>query len=231
VSERPGSTAEPRQRWRLVVARSAAATDQRQRDVAGEWAAAIEASGLPLAWTEGARSRPRIAFGAPLPVGMAANAELLDVVLTDRWPAWRVREALTDHLPGGWRLVDLHDVWLAGPPLAGRVAAADYRVTLAGAVPLERLRAAAAELLAAASVSRRRARGDGTVEYDLRPLLIDVAVEDGPPVTVIARTRFHPELGTGRPEEVIAALGDRLGVPLEAAGIVRDRLVLAEDLG
>ena len=68
------------------------------------------------------------------------------------------------------------------------------------------------------------------MEYDLRPLLIDVAIEDGPPVTVTTRTRFHPELGTGRPEEVVAALADRIGQRLETSSIVRDRLVLAEDL-
>ena len=68
--------------------------EQPQRELAEGWVAAIEAAGLPVAWTEGARSRPRIAFGAPLPIGMAANAELIDVVMTERWPAWRVREAL-----------------------------------------------------------------------------------------------------------------------------------------
>lgn len=230
MSERPASTAEPRQRWRLVVARSAAAPEQPQREVVDGWVAAIADAGLPVAWTEGARSRPRIAFGAPLPIGMAANAELIDVVLTERWPAWRLREALTEYLPTGWSLVEVQDVWLAGPPLAGRVAAADYRVVLAGAVPVDRLRSAADELLAAPSLPRTRARGEGSVEYDLRPLLIDVSVEDGPPVTVIARTRFHPELGTGRPEEVVAALGDRAGQSLEASSIVRERLVLAEDL-
>jgi radical SAM-linked protein len=225
------TAAEPRQRWRLVAARAPDAPEQPHRDVADSWTTAIERAGLPVAWTEGARARPRIAFGAPLPVGMAANAELIDVVLTERWPAWRVREALTDHVPMGWHVVDVQDVWLAGPPLVGQVAAADYRVDLAGSVPVDRLRVAAGEVLAAPSLPRRRAKGNGTVEYDLRPLLIDVAVEDGPPVTVITRTRFHPELGTGRPEEVIAALGDRIGLTLEAATIVRDRIVLAEDLG
>jgi hypothetical protein len=43
------------------------------------------------------------------------------------------------------------------------------------------------------------------------------------------RTRIHPELGTGRPEEVVAALGDRLGRALEARTVVRERLILAED--
>jgi len=230
VSERPASTAEPRQRWRLVVARSPGAPELAQREVAEGWVAAIGDAGLPVAWTEGARARPRIAFGAPLPVGMAANAELIDVVLTERWPAWRLREALTGSVPPGWSLVDVQDVWLAGPPLAGRVAAADYRVELAGDVPADQLRAAAAELLAAPNLPRSRARGEGSVEYDLRPLLIDVTIEDGPPATVTTRTRFHPELGTGRPEEVVAALGDRMGETLETSSIVRARLILVEDL-
>lgn len=214
-----------------MVARAADADGQPQRDVADAWAAAFDAAGLPVAWTEGARPRPRIAFGAPLPVGMAANAELIDVVLTERWPAWRVRDALADRLPAGWRLVELHDVWLAGPPLAGRVAAADYVVTLVGEVPVDSLRTAARDLLAAPALLRSRAKGEASVEYDLRPLVIDVEVRDGPPVTVTARTRIHPEIGTGRPEEVLAALGDRAGSAIEIAGIVRERLVLTEDLG
>ena len=192
--------------------------------------AAIQAAGLPVAWTEGARARPRIAFGAPLPVGMAANGELIDVVTTERWPAWRVREALAGQMPAGWHLVDVEDVWIAGPPLAGRVAAADYRVELTGDPPPDRLRAAAADLLAASRLPRKRLRGDDDVAYDLRPLLLAVSIEAGPPVAVNTRTRFHPELGTGRPEEVLAALGDRLGQALEASSIVRERLVLSEDL-
>jgi radical SAM-linked protein len=229
-------SAEPRQRWRLVVARvgGAAAAGDPQRDVADAWLAAFGAAGLPLARTEGARARARVSFGAPLPVGMAANGELIDVVLTERWPAWRVREALGGQLPAGWRLVDLTDVWLGGPPLAGRVAAADYRVTLEASRSLDpgRLRQAARDLLDASRIPRERTKGSGTVEYDLRPLLLDVAlVDDGPPVVIATRTRFHPELGTGRPEEVVAALGDRAGVPLEIAAVVRERLRLVEELG
>ncbi len=228
--------AEPRQRWRLVVARSGGAlagAEGGQRDVAEAWLASLESARLPLARTDGARARPRISFGAPLPVAMAANGELIDIVLTERWPAWRVREALDGRLPAGWRLVELNDVWLAGPPLAGRIAAAEYRVTLADSVPADAaaLRGGARELLTATRIPRQRAKGAGTVEYDLRALLIDVGVDgDGPPVVVVTRTRFHPELGTGRPEEVVAALGERLGVALEIASIVRERLVLAEDL-
>jgi radical SAM-linked protein len=214
-----------------VVARDAGAPSAAQRELADAWIGAIQAAGLPIAWTDADRSRPRISFGAPLPIGMAADGELIDVVLVERWPAWRVREALEARLPDGWRLVDLVDVWLAGPPLAGRVAAADYRVELAGGPDPTTLAAAAAELLAMDRIERDRAKGAGTVRYDLRPLLLDLRVEPGPPVVVITRTRFHPELGTGRPEEVVGALGGVLGRPCEPARIVRERLVLVDDLG
>lgn len=232
----------PRQRWRLVVARDAGAPRLAQRETADAWLAAVTAARLPIALTEGATPRPRLAFGAPLPLDMAAEAELIDVVLTERWPAWRVREALGPVLPDGWRLVRLEDVWLGGPPLAGRVAAADYRITcrLAEASsdgppgspdPTRRLGEACAAVLRATALPRVRTKGEREIAYDLRPLLIDVrVVDDGPPPVVLARTRMHPELGTGRPEEVVAALGDELGATLEAVDIVRARVVLADDL-
>jgi radical SAM-linked protein len=221
------------------VARDAEAPGAPQRDAIGDWLAALESAGLPVAWTDGAKARPRISFGASLPAGMAAEADLVDVVTTERWPAWRVRAALADRLPVGWRLVDVEDVWLAGPPLAGRVAAADYRITLLadGLAPdpaapdAGALSRAAGDVLAATAIRQERSKGTTTVSYDLRPLLIDVRVaEPGPPTVLVARTRFHPELGTGRPEAVVAALGERTGRGLAIDSVVRERLLLAEDL-
>lgn len=232
--------AEPKQRWRLVVARGPGAPSLAQRDVAEAWQAALVASGLPIARTEGARARLRVSFGAPLAASMPAEGELIDVVLTERWPRWRVREGLESCVPGGWRLVDAHEVWLAGPPLAGRVAGADYRVTVRAAqVPTAdvhaRLGAACAALLAAPRIPRDRAKGNATVRYDLRPLLLDIVVRHPPssavdPIVVVARTRSHPELGSGRPEEVVAALAETAGIPLTVESVVRERLVLIEDL-
>ena len=78
--------------------------------------------------------------------------------------------------------------------------------------------------------------------YDLRPLLISIQIggggggdsdsvkEPAQQLLVRLRTRIHPELGSGRPEEVLAALSDELGVALQAAETVRERLVLADEL-
>ena len=191
------------------------------------WEGALEASGLPLFRPVG-RVRARIAFGAPIPATLEVERELADILLTEFVPIWQVREGLTAHLPDGWRLVDLHDVWLGGPALAGQVAAADYRISVTGADG-EALATAATALLAANELPRERQKGGSTVSYDLRPLLADVGVvDDGPPVIVRARTRFDPVLGTGRPEEVVAALGDAVGTPLDLSSLVRERLILAD---
>ncbi len=164
-------------------------------------------------------------------MGIAAERELADVVLTEVCPVWRVREAITGWLPEGWRLVDLYDVWLGGPPLAGQVVAADYRIEVGGADAAAVVGDACDALLRASAIRRERAKGNEVVGYDLRPLLVDVGVaQAGPPLLVRARTRFHPVLGTGRPEEVVAALGDLLGAPLTTGAIVRERLVLADEL-
>jgi hypothetical protein len=227
-------SAPPRQRWRLVLARSPSesvgASGLGGRELADAWDTALEGSGLPLHRAAG-RARARVAFGAPLTSGMAAERELGDISLTDFLPTWQVRAALVGVLPVDWRLIDLHDVWLGAPPLAGQVAAADYRIDLDDEDP--HAVAIAAELLMAAdSLQRERPKGGATVSYDLRPLLAAVAVADpGPPLLVRARTRFHPVLGTGRPEEVVAALGEVLGRSLTPRSIVRERLILADELG
>lgn len=221
--------APPRQRWRLVVARSTDAPRLSGRELSEAWESAIEATGLPIHRPAG-RPNGRVAFGASLPLGMAAERELVDIFLAEIVPVWRVRDLLTGALPTGWRLVDLIDVWVGAPALPGRVVAADYRIELATDLDPGALAAAIRSLLAAPTLPRTRAKGESAVPYDLRPLVADFAVlEHGPPAVVRFRGRIHPELGVGRPEEAVAAIGDALGRELEVRGIVRERLIVADE--
>ena len=237
----PIPAAEARQRWRITFCRDLRPGGQGLvgRDYLVAWEDALDRSALPIAET--AAGRRRFSLAAPLPASSAAEAELAELWLTSRLPAWRIREALTPPLPADHRITDLEDVWMGAPALAGRIAAADYRVTLAGDVD-ERLVAAAIErLLDARSIPRERAKGGTVKAYDLRPLVMSIRVDreggDGATddrsgnVVVRLRTRIHPELGSGRPEEVLAALADELGAPLAPIETVRERLVLADDLG
>ncbi|HEY6058086.1 MAG TPA: TIGR03936 family radical SAM-associated protein [Candidatus Limnocylindrales bacterium] len=231
---------EIRQRWRLLVRRDAPAQALVHREVCELWEASLEAAAIPIARTEGERPRPRITFAVPVPAGMLAEREPIEIGLLERWPVARLRAALEGGVPAGHAIVDLHDVWIGAPSIAGQVVGADYRFAV-DAETDEMVRATRS-LLDASRLPRERARGDRVRTYDLRPLLVGIAVEGagveerGRPASptascplVRARLRHDPELGVGRPDELVAALGEAVGRVILAGVITRERLWLAED--
>jgi radical SAM-linked protein len=224
---------EARQRWRLTFRRGPLPAELVGRVAIEAWQTALIESGLALAQRDAA-GRPRVAFGAPLSAAAEGEAELAEIFLAERVPAWRVREALEDRLPAGHVLLSAEDVWLGAPPLAGRVVAADWRVELAPVgIARDALAAAADRLVAATSLPRTRSKGGADKPYDLRPLLDDIRVatpSDTEQLAILIRTRFRPELGSGRPEEVVAALADVCGASLVPLRTVRERLLLSDDL-
>ena len=129
-------------------------------------------------------------------------------------------------------------MWLGEPPLAGRVVGAAYEALLAaaGAAARDALARAIDEVLGATSLPRERAKGHRWVAYDLRPfvagleLLPAVADDDGG-ARLEMRLRHDPERGIGRPDEVLAELGERVGAPFEAVRIQRTALVLTQPKG
>lgn len=252
----PIAPAEPRQRWRLVYARSESAPHLAQRDQQAAWEAGLRESGLPVVGQDLVPPRPRIAFAAPLGVGLAAERELADLFLAERLPLAVVREALEATLPDGHRLVELLDVWLGEPALPGQVVAADYRAEVRAGVEVTvaamtdvaaaaSLADAARRLLREVTLPRTRDKGGQPVAYDLRPLLADISVIEAgglppndaarPPasgrdrIQLRIRVRYDPERGVGRPEEVLTALAESAGLKLSLESLVRERVVLAAD--
>ncbi len=213
-----------------MIAREPRSDSLGQRELLSAWDAALLASGLPIAGLDSPRAKPRFVLAAPLGSGVRGEAELADLWLVERLPRWRVRESLAQHLPVGHVLVDLYNVWLGEPPLPGRVAASVYLLTMAAQASADALARAASALLDAETLPRNRRKGEATVTYDLRPFLAALEVRSTVDGLAIRMTLRHdPARGIGRPEEVLAALGEALGVgSLEATGLVREQLVLAE---
>lgn len=213
---------ESRQRWRVTFRRDAAAAQLGGRDLQAAIEANLAATRLPIA------GRTQLAAG--LPSGLAAERELLDVILTERWPVSRAREALSEALPPGHELVDCHDVWLGEPALAAQVRSADYQVVLEGRPSTAALRDAARTLLASERIERTRVKSDRTVDYDLRPLLEAIEVDsEGPPVVLRIRVLIDQERGPGRPDEVVAALEAASGQPLAIALLTRLCVTVASE--
>ncbi len=216
-----------------MLARRVLEGDTGQREQLAAWDRALLASGLPLGGLDAVPPRARFASAAPLSASMPGEAELADIWLTERVPAWRVREALAASVPAGYVLREIHDVWLGAPPLPGQVVASVYRATFTphesvsdATVEPAALAAACAAMLAASAIPRERPKGQTTIAYDLRPF-VDALVVDAAGRTLRMTLRHDPERGIGRPEEVLAELGERLGRPLAPATLAREGLVLA----
>ena len=230
MNDRPdplgGPARPPVARWRLVLAVTPAGGDDARQARQAAWEQALRSCGLPVAGLDADPPRPRYAVAAPLSPSIAGEAELVDLWLTERLPRWRVREALEVAMPVDHRLVDVRDVWLGEPSLPGRVVGSVYRAELAADADAALLTAASAAMRAAPTLRRERAKGAGTVSYDLRPFIVDLEVTAGPALRMTLR--HDPERGIGRPDEVLAELADRAGTPVVPRAIVRKALVLAD---
>jgi radical SAM-linked protein len=228
---------EPVQRWRIAFRRGSPALDLGPPEIARAWETGLAAAGIPVVMSAAARPRPRLAFAAPLPPGRAAEHDLADLILGERWPLSRLRAALEAALPAGFDIVELYDVWLGAPAITAALGAMSHRATVAGAGPVE-LAAAADGLLAADRLERNRAKGtEREVVYDLRRLILELEVggdERSQPrpdrESAVARASIRMALRTpsdgppGRPDEVILALCEVIGRDLELLELVRERL-------
>lgn len=83
----------------------------------------------PLAFTQGHRPHPRIAYGPPLPLGVEGERELIDLHLW-RPPDEEDIARLRSFAPRGLAFGDVWEVSAAAPSLAAAAAVADYRAEL-----------------------------------------------------------------------------------------------------
>ncbi|MGZ6267103.1 MAG: TIGR03936 family radical SAM-associated protein, partial [Candidatus Limnocylindrales bacterium] len=106
------------QRWRIVFARDEEARYLAHLDAVTQWERAFRRGAIPIATTGGFNARPKLVFASPLQLGMLAEHELADVYLAERLTAPALRARLAGGMPAGYRVVDLHDVWMGAPALA-----------------------------------------------------------------------------------------------------------------
>ncbi|HEY76513.1 MAG TPA: DUF2344 domain-containing protein [Thermoflexia bacterium] len=168
------------------------------------WERAIRRAGLPLSYSGGFNPRPRIQIGAALPVGFAADAEWMDIWLTEVMSPEAVHTALARVVPEGLDVLEVEEVDLGEPALPRQVQAAEYEVAVETDQPAEEVPRRVEDLLATQTLPRQR-RGRS---YDLRPLVHRLWVEaTRPGEVVLGMVLAAREGATGRPEEVLDALG------------------------
>ena len=188
-------------------------------DLSKTWERVLRRAVIPLEYSQGFNPRPRMQFAAALPVGATSESEYLDIWLTERLDGslqddWRPR--LQACCPSGLTIHALDEVPVKQAALPTLVTASEYTFTLLDD-PVEpgALRARVEALLAQPEIQRTRNKKT----YDLRPLIVDLALDDDG--TLVARL-VTGDQGNGRADELL----DALGLDLAQARIHRRRMIL-----
>lgn len=186
-------------------------------DMQKVWERTLRRAKLPLAYSQGFHPQARINQACPLPLGFSSTVELLDVWLNDEMPLDKIRPAIQSAAPDGVSITGIQVVDLHAPRLQTLVDTADYVITLHQTIEESELTARIDGLLAAATFPRER-RGK---MYDLRPMIMAMrSVRTPDHALQIHLSLTVREGATGRPEEVMLALGlDPFAASVERTGL------------
>lgn len=211
------------QRLRIRFGKSGALRYVGHLDLVTTWERVLRRAEFPLEYTRGFNPRPRLQFAAALPVGLTSECELLDIWLTARL-SLDPPEALVDRLnatsPRGLHTYNVSEVPIKAPALPPQVLSAEYVLTPTEDLTSQELAARAEALLAAERIARER-RGR---KYDLRPLILDLHLDETGHLIAWLRTGEHEH---ARADELVEALG----LSLAQVHVHRRRLVLADEAG
>ncbi len=196
-------------RMRLTFGKGGAARYISHLDLARALERSLNRAGLPVAYSQGFNRRPRLSLAAALPLGYTSEAEVADVWLTEAVPPVLFLERLRAGIAPGISILAAAEVLHNAPSLQQQVAEALYRVDFLDAVDEADLRAQVAEMLDADALVRERFRPrEPGQRVDLRPLILDLQVTgDGQEGPSLLLRLVHTANQTGRPDDVLAALG------------------------
>ena len=165
------------------------------------WERAAWRAGLPLAYTQGFHPQPKMTFASALPLGFSSRCEVMDMRFNQDMDLMSLSKQLQKAMPSGIGILKVENVDEHEPPLQTQIVSAEYEVTLTEAIDGPELKRKIDEVMASRSLPCQR-RGKS---YDLRPLIEKLS-------NSIAGIKSCMQLAaregaTGRPEEVLDALG------------------------
>ena len=146
-------------------------------DIAKMWERLLRRARLPLLYSQGFNTRPRLQLASPLPLGISSECELIDVYLKEEIALEGLRERLLAVSPSGLEIYRLEDLDPRHPTLQSLVRSAEYTVQFDEALDLERLQSALETLLARETIIKTEQRKGRTRSQDLRPLIYELKIE------------------------------------------------------
>lgn len=179
-------------------------------DIMRLWERALRRTGIPLAYSEGFNPHPRLSLAAPLPLAVTSEAELMDVFVARAVSPHWFTDVVSQQLPPGISILGVYKIAPNIPSLQSLVRFIEYRVDVEAEKETGDIESAIASLLAVEHLPWYHERDTGRRSYDLRLLIDDLWLIEESKVSCTIGMRLRCDSrGTGRPEQVAAALGFR----------------------
>lgn len=189
------------QRLRVQFSKTGPARFIGNLDLMRLWERAARRAGLALAYSEGFHPQPRMQLGAPLPLGYVGDAELLDLWLANPTEPAALLQTWNTVLPLGIAVQAVTEIVEREASLSAQVTSARFSVLPNCESAAPDLPKCVLALLEQKQILRINKRGK---EYDLRPLVEELTAT---PAGWLEMQLAARPAATGRPEEVITAMG------------------------
>lgn len=196
------------QRIYIVFARGRPLRFLAHLDMMRLWVRAIRRAGLPLRYSQGHHPHPRLALASPLPVGVTAAAEWLEIELQSPVGLDEIRGRLTEQLPEGLQITGVSEAPWGASSLASRLWAGEYEVEVRPPPPRTAVQEHIRRFLASTSWPMEEERRGRRRTVDLRSLVLEAEVGDWDDERGRLRLLLrHGAAGSVRPESVLRAWG------------------------
>ncbi len=196
------------QRLRIRFSRGEAIKYISHLDLIRLWQRALNRAGIPLTYSRGFNPHPQISMALALAMGVTSEAELMDIYLDKFTSPHAFTAAMGRQLPRGISVGGVYNTPLTMPSLQSQVRQAEYTVAIATEKARDEIETALNGLLDKETLPWEHQRDTGPRKYDLRALIDDLWLIDWRRgfCTIGMRLRCD-STGSGRPEQVTAALG------------------------
>jgi radical SAM-linked protein len=215
------------QRLRITFSRGEELKYITHLDLMRLWQRVFRRADIPLVYSQGFSPHPHISLAAPLAIGVTSSCELMDIFLERRLSPHFFIKSVKEQLPVGISILEVSEVGVMLPSLQSQLRFAEYKITVYADKKREEVEAAINSLLSSDSLPWQHTRDKEIRKYDLRALIEDIwLIESRPPEFVIGMRLRCDSAGTGRPEQVISALG----FDNPPKSIHRTRLILEKEV-
>ncbi len=173
-------------------------------DVAKTWERVLRRANLPILYSQGFNTRPKITLASALPLGISSECEILDVSMREPISLEGLGERIQATSPAGLRIYDITEVPVRSGTLPTRVRSSEYRIHFEDGIDREDLQLRVDKLINSDTMEKIKEVKGKEVSVNVRALVHDLHIDaDG---DLIAHLTVGDK-GNIRPDEILAELG------------------------